>query len=214
MKKSFLAIIFFITTLWSNNLAQEVMNLEQLKKFIQGGEWISISTELRPFEDRLGNGKIQPFYVTRVFKYFPHEKFEGTIVSYADPFGKMPLVKFVFKGHVEFQGEHEIAKGAFKIDYILDTGFEVTPLHQMFADNLNQVPVPGLSKWEVGVMQDILKKSFPLFNIKEGEIVGDYDLIYVFNDMLFMGAKHVDGKGFDKPENRPTNLQVPLFRRK
>ena len=31
--------------------------------------------------------------------------------------------------------------------------------------------------------------------------------------MLFMGSKHVDGRGFDKPENRPTNLQVPLERK-
>ena len=40
----------------------------------------------------------------------------------------------------------------------------------------------------------------------------DYDLIYMYNDMLFNGSKHVDGRAFDKPENRPTNLQIPLVR--
>ncbi|HRF38097.1 MAG TPA: hypothetical protein PK198_04865, partial [Saprospiraceae bacterium] len=63
------------------------------------------------------------------------------------------------------------------------------------------------------VTQDIRGKEFPLFGVKAGETVGDYDLIYIFNDMLFMGSKHVDGRGFDKPENRPTNLQVPIYRK-
>ena len=124
----------------------------------------------------------------------------------------MPLVKFVFKGHTVWGKEHQIAKGAYEIDYILDNAFEVTPLHQMFADNLNQAPAKGLKKWEVNVMQDIKGKEFALFGINEGQIVGDYDLIYIYNDMLFMGSKHVDGRGFDKVENRPTNLQIPLVR--
>ena len=34
------------------------------------------------------------------------------------------------------------------------------------------------------------------------------------NDMLFNGSKNVDGHAFDKPENRPTNLQIPLVRQK
>jgi len=32
--------------------------------------------------------------------------------------------------------------------------------------------------------------------------------------MLFNGSKNVDGRPFNKPDNRPTNLQVPLVRRK
>lgn len=30
--------------------------------------------------------------------------------------------------------------------------------------------------------------------------------------MLFMGAKHVDGTPFDKPEQRPHPLQIPRIR--
>lgn len=188
-------------------------NLEAIQQFIQGGEWTSISIELRPFEDRLGTGKIQPFYVRRKFRYFPENRFEGTIISYADAFGKVPLVQFTFKGHTVWGGPHEIAPDAFEIDYLLDEAFEVTPLNSLFAEQLNMAPVKGLNHWEAGVMQDIKGKEFPLFGIKEGETVGDYDLIHIHNNMLFMGSKHVDGRGFDKPENRPTNLQVPLERR-
>lgn len=187
--------------------------IQEIKQFIQGGEWTSLSVELRPSEDRTGSGKVNPFYVTRNFKFFESDKFEGTIISSADPFGQMPLVQFTFKGHNVWGKEHPIASGAFEIDYILDEAFEVTPLHQMFVDNLNQAPVNGLDTWEVNKTQDIKGKAFPLFNIEEGQIVGDYDLIYIHNNMLFMGSKHVDGRGFDKVENRPTNLQIPLERK-
>lgn len=196
----------------NNQKSKQMTTIAEIKQFIQGGEWTSLSVELRPFEDRLGTGKIQPFYVKRIFKYLPNDKFEGTIISFADPFGQMPLVQFTFKGHNIWGKEHPIAKGAFEIDYILDEAFEVTPLHPMFAGQLNQAPVKGLNMWEVNVMQDIKGREFPLFGISEGETVGDFDLIYIHNNMLFMGSKHVDGRGFDKPENRPTNLQVPLER--
>ncbi|MDX2283956.1 MAG: hypothetical protein NW241_07320 [Bacteroidia bacterium] len=188
------------------------MTAEQVQHYLQGGEWISISPELRPFEDRLGTGKIEPFYVQRKFQYLAGSRFQGSIISSADPFGQMPLVQFTFKGHTVWGPAHPIAAGAYEIDYLLDEAFEVTPLHPMFADQLNSAPAEGLNAWETGVMQDIKGKAFPMFGVKEGEIVGDYDLIYIFHDLLFMGSKHVDGRGFDKPENRPTNLQIPLFR--
>jgi hypothetical protein len=61
------------------------------------------------------------------------------------------------------------------------------------------------------------RKPAPPLNVNEekalkGQTYVDYDLIYIYNDMLFNGSKHVDGRGFDKPENRPTNLQIPLVR--
>jgi len=192
---------------------QNPRTLDDIKSFVQKGEWVSIAPELRPFEDRTGTGTVAPFYVSRIFKYLSNDRFEGTIISYGDPFGKMPLVKFVFKGHTHWGKEHPIATGAFEIDYILDEAFEVTPLHEAFAANLNSVPVNGLNPWKAMVMQDIKGKAFPLFGIVEGQIVGDYDLIYILDGMLFMGSKHVDGRGFDKPENRPTNLQIPLVRK-
>ncbi|MFN8673802.1 MAG: hypothetical protein U0457_17200 [Candidatus Sericytochromatia bacterium] len=216
MKKIVLSISLLASLLITSNVysKEKSMNLNELKNFIKGGEWISITTELRPQEDRTGSGKIAPFYVSRNFQYFDNEKFKGTIISYADPTAKLPLVKFEFLGHLEWKGEHEVAKGAQKIDYVLDEGFKVTPLNKMFSDMLNKFTVEGLNKWEENKTQDILMKEFPLFNIKKGEIVKDHDLIYIFNDMLFMGSKHVDGRGFDKPENRPELLQIPLYRKK
>ncbi len=72
MKKivsGFLVILLNAGTVYSQSKKTSIPENEQMttiaeiKQYIQGGEWTSLSTELRPFEDRLGTGKIQPFYV-------------------------------------------------------------------------------------------------------------------------------------------------------
>jgi hypothetical protein len=188
------------------------MTADQIKQFIQGGEWVSIATEVRPSINKTPAGAILPFYCSRIFRYAPQDKFYCAVINYADASGKIPLVKIVIKGHNIWQGEHAIAKGAYSVDYVADEAYEVTPLHQGFADAVNKTPVQGLDKWEVNIMQNILKKPFRAFGLSEGQVYIDYDLIYIFNDLLFNGSKNVDGRAFDKPENRPTNLQIPLVR--
>lgn len=44
------------------------------------------------------------------------------------------------------------------------------------------------------------------FSLVEGQMYVDDELIAIYNDILFNGSKHVDGRAFDKSENRPTNL--------
>lgn len=193
---------------------QNVMTLDEIKQFIQGGEWVSITPEVRPSITKSAAGTIQPFYLTRNFKYTAHDGFECTVINYADANAKVPLVKIVIKGHLIWQGEHPLAAGAQKVDYVTDVAYEVTPLHQGFADAINKIPGGKLNTWEVNVMQDVKGKAFPAFGLTEGETYIDYDLIYIYNELFFNGSKNVDGRPFDKPENRPTNLQVPLIRKK
>ena len=190
---------------------QDPISLEDVKAFASGN-WESISVELRPTEDRTGAGNIQPTYLTRKFSYLEDDKFVGTITMYADNYGQMPLMEFEFKGDLVWGSEHPIAKGAWNIDYVLNEGFAVTPLHENAAQMLNGALPEGMTPFEEGVKKDILKQAFPLFHIVKGQIVSDYDLIYFKNGMLFMGAKHVDGTPFDKVENRPHQLQIPLIR--
>src|ERR1700744_3657481 len=111
----------------------------------------------------------------------------------------------VIKGYITWQGEHPIAPGAQKVDFIADEAFEVTPLIQGFCDAVNQIISNTINKWEVNVTQDLKGKAFAPFGLTEGQIYAEYDLIYILNDMMFWGAKHVDGRGFDKLENRPSN---------
>jgi len=176
------------------------------------GRWASIAPELRPSTIKSAEGSIKPFYLTRLFTYDPTDLFELEIVNFADPFGKVPLSKMLLKGHIVWQGEHPIAAGAQKVKFSADSQYILTPLHQGFTDILNKVASGGFDKWEVGQPQNVLKKEFALFGLAAGQVFAEYDLIYLKDDLLFWGARNVDGRGFDTEENRPTNLQIPLIR--
>jgi hypothetical protein len=190
------------------------MTLEEIQEIISIGEWVSIAPEIRPSSIKNADGSLKPFYLTRAFKYLTGDKFELTVINSADAYGKVPMVKIGIKGHMIWQGAHPIAADAQKVDFIADEAYEVTPLLQGFADAMNQLASTGYNKWEVYSTQSIFKKAFAPFGLAEGQVFAEYDLVYIFNDMLFWGARNIDGRGFDKEENRPTNLQIPLVRKK
>jgi hypothetical protein len=188
------------------------MTVDQVKD-ASLGNWKSITTEIRPSSAKNADGSLKPFYLTRNFILSPGDKFELIVTNYADAFGKMPLSKMSIKGHIQWHGEHPITPGAQKVDFAADEEYIVTPLLQGFANVLNQF-TKGFEEWKVGEPQSIFKKTFAPFGLAEGQIFQEYDLIYVFNDMMFWGARNVDGRGFDTEENRPTNLQIPMIREK
>ncbi|MGU3375099.1 hypothetical protein [Chryseobacterium sp. M5A1_1a] len=175
------------------------------------GNWESIAPEIRPSSSKNPDGTLKPFYLTRKFVFLPEDIFELTVINYADPYGKAPLAKMEIEGHTEWQGQHPIAPGAQKVNFIADKAYVVTPLNQIFADILNQY-TKGFNEWKIEEPQNILGKAFAPFGLSEGEIFKEYDLIYLFNDMMFWGARNIDGRGFDSEENRPTNLQISMVR--
>lgn len=187
------------------------MTLEETKKQSLG-KWESISTEIRPSSQKNPDGTLKPFYLTRKFTFSENDAFELIVTSYADPYGKVPLSKITLRGHVEWKGEHPIASGAQKVDFFADEAYEVTPLFQGFVDVLNQIAKEGFETWEVNKTQSIFKKAFLPFGLSAEQVFAEYDLIYINNGMMFWGARNIDGRGFDKEENRPTNLQIPMVR--
>ncbi|UFH52393.1 hypothetical protein [Spirosoma sp. KNUC1025] len=188
------------------------MTDDQIKEIILG-DWISIAPEVRPSISKNADGSLKPFYLTRSFTYQTADRFTLDVVNYADAFGKVPLVKIHIKGHIVWQGNHSLITGAQKVNFLADEAYEVIPLIQGFADAMNQIARSGFDKWKVNSAQSILGKAFAPFGLAEGQIFTEFDLIYVLNDMLFWGARNVDGRGFDTEENRPTNLQIPLIRK-
>jgi hypothetical protein len=188
------------------------MTVEQTRQSLLG-DWISIAPEIRPSAARNPDGTLKPFYLKREFKYLQGDRFELAIVNSADPYGKVPLARIVIKGHMSWRGDHPVAAGAQKVDFVADEAYEVTPLLQGFADVLNQVAAQGYDKWGVGQPQSVFGKTFVPFGLAAGRNFMEYDLVYVVNGMLFWGARNVDGRGFDTEQNRPTNLQIPLMRR-
>jgi hypothetical protein len=188
------------------------MNLEETKQALVG-DWVSMAPEIRPSATKNADGTLKPFYLKREFKALAGDRFELAIVNSADPYGSVPVARIVIKGHLLWRGPHPIAAGAQKVDFVADEGYEVTPLIQGFADLLNQVAGKGYNKWEVGTAQSVFGKSFVPFGLVEGRNFMEYDLVYLGHDMLFWGARNIDGRGFDSEANRPTNLQIPLVRK-
>jgi hypothetical protein len=178
------------------------------------GNWESIAPEIRPSSaGKNVDGTLKPFYLGRAFKYLPGDRFELEIVNSGDPYGAVPLVGMKIRGHVLWRGAHPIAPGAQKVDFVADEGYEVTPLAQGFADVLNKVASTGYAPWVVNAPQSIFGKTFVPFGLKEGTNFMEYDLVYLRGDLLFWGARNIDGRAFDSEQNRPTNLQIPLVRR-
>jgi hypothetical protein len=175
------------------------------------GDWESIAPEVRPSKNP--DGSLKPFYLKRAFKYQPSDRFELEVVNSADPFGAVPLARIRICGHMLWQGSHPIAPGAQRVDFVADESYEVTPLAQGFADVLNKVASVGYAPWAANSSQSIFGKSFLPFALKEGTNFMEYDLVYLRGDLLFWGARHIDGRGFDTEQNRPANLQIPLVRK-
>jgi len=96
---------------------------------------------------------------------------------------------------------------------VADEAYQVTPATQGFVDILNKVAKDGYDPWVLNGTQSIFGKTFVPFGLVAGKNFREFDLVYVSHDMLFWGARNVDGRGFDKEENRPTNLQIPLVRK-
>ena len=177
------------------------------------GNWESIAPEVRPSAAKNADGSLKPFYLKRAFKALPSDRFELDIVNSADPYGAVPLAHIKIGGHMLWRGPHPIAPGAQKVDFVADESYEVTPLAQGFADVLNKVASDGYGAWAVNTPQSIFGKTFVPFALKEGTNFMEYDLVYLRGDLLFWGARNIDGRGFDTEQNRPTNLQIPLIRR-
>jgi hypothetical protein len=177
------------------------------------GNWESIAPEVRPSAAKNADGSLKPFYLKRAFKYLPSDRFELEVVNSADPYGTVPLARIKIGGHMLWQGPHPIAPGAEKVDFVADESYEVTPLAQGFADVLNKVASAGYAPWAVNSPQSIFGKAFAPFGLKEGANFMEYDLVYLRGDLLFWGARNIDGRGFDTEQNRPTNLQIPLVRK-
>jgi hypothetical protein len=175
------------------------------------GNWESIAPEVRPSKNP--DGSLKPFYLKRAFKYLPSDRFELDVVNSADPYGAVPLARIRIGGHMLWRGPHPIAPGAQKVDFVADESYEVTPLAQGFADVLNKIASAGYAPWAVNTPQSIFGKSFAPFALKEGTNFMEYDLVYLRGDLLFWGARNIDGRGFDTEQNRPTNLQIPLIRK-
>jgi hypothetical protein len=209
--------IFVLTACSTTEMANRhnetsAMTLEQTKHALFGA-WVSLAPEVRPSARKNADGTLNPFYLSRDFESLGDDRFELTVKHWGDPYGKMELAHMYLRGHISWPGEHPIANGAQKADFVADEAFDVTPMVASYADVFNKIASAGFAPWQPGQTQSVLGKTFPSFGLVEGRNFMEYDLIYIRGNYLFWGARNIDGRGFDKEENRPTNLQIPLIRK-
>lgn len=217
MRSFVLAIVAFVAV--PGLAAAQDTSLEGLKSRLTG-HWKSIACEVRPQQNAEDPTKAPtPSYLTRDFTYDADGGFAANITVYADPACKVPAATYDFAGEVVWHGRNPAADGAWSQDYLLNRKLELTILAQPMVDQLNQLPegACGDGKFAIGQTRDILGKPCVLLKFVAGsKFVQDHDFLYVREDvpnMLFMGAKHVDGTGFYQPENRPqVGLQQPLIK--
>lgn len=184
------------------------------------GTWESISCEMRPQPNAADPSKApSPSYLTRRFTYDAEGGFDANITLFADPACSLPAASYDLAGEIIWHGENPAADGAWSQDYLLNRKLQLTILAPPMAEQLNQLPegACGEGEFEVGKVRDILGKPCALLRFVDGsDYVIDHDFLYVREDtpnMLFMGAKHVDGTGFYTPKNRPmVGLQQPLIK--
>src|SRR5713226_6379238 len=151
----------------SSNMEGTPVSVEQTKQALSG-EWVSLAPEIRPSAVKNPDGSLKPFYLTRNFKYLGNDRFELTINNSADPYGKAQVARIYLRGHMHWKGDHPIAAGAQKVDFVADEDYQVTPLAPPFADLLNKVAGAGYAKWEVNVPQTVFGKSFAPFGLAGG----------------------------------------------
>jgi hypothetical protein len=82
-----------------------------------------------------------------------------------------------------------------------------------FADILNRAAVQDYAKWEVGETQSVFGKTFPPFGLAAGKELHGIRPSVPHSWYVVLGARNIDGRGFDTERNRPTNLQIPLIRK-
>lgn len=211
-----LALLFPLTAMSS---AVADTSLDGLKSRL-AGQWVSIACEIRP-QQNATNPELAPTatYLKRDFTYQAGGGFSANITVYADAACELPAASYDFAGRIVWHGKNPAVEGAWSQDYVLDQRLELTVLAPPTADQLNQLPdgACGEGPFVPGERRDILGKPCVLLKFPEGsQFVVDHDFLYVpaeTPNMLFMGAKHVDGTGFYLPENRPqVGLQQPLVR--
>src|SRR5258708_37959565 len=109
-----------------SNKEGTVMSLDQTKDALRG-EWVSIAPEIRPSATKNPDGTLKPFYLTRNFKYLGNDRFELTINNSADPYGKAQVARIYLRGHMHWKGDHPIAAGAQKVDFVADQNYQGPP---------------------------------------------------------------------------------------
>ena len=172
--------------------------------------YASIACEVRPQSD--GQGGVSEWWLTREVT-FEDGRIEAVFTTYGGPGCGFAIQELNFAGRVDVLGTSDVAEGAYEANLTIDEFVTIKPLAQPFADFLNSAPegVCG-SDWKVGEAQDILASGCALLGVEPNTPTVEYEILAVEGDMVYFGARKVDGSFLTTPEDRPQALLVPAKR--
>lgn len=174
------------------------------------GDWASIACEVRPQVGQ--DGKVAPWWVTRKIN-FKDGRIEARFTTYGAAGCQFPLNELHFAGKVDVVGDSDVIDGAKEANLIIDEFVNITPLAQGFADFLNSAPAGTCgTEWKIGEAQGVLESGCAMLGVEPNKPTVEYEILAVQGDMLYFGARNVDGSFLTSPEDRPTALLVPAKR--
>ena len=168
-----------------------------------------MACELRP---QAGVDGVQPLYLKRSI-VFAGDRIDAHFVTYTDPDCAPPLIDLTFGSDVTVQGPSAVVEGAIDVDLVVNDYLTVTPQMGGFAGILNSADTAtcGADLWEVGKQQDIFPTGCSVMGIAPNTPMNEHEVLPIAAGKLYFGARPVDGSSLDKPETRPTALQMPLL---
>lgn len=172
------------------------------------GHWVSMNIEKRPG----ANGST--LYLRRDFTS-DDQRSSARLMFYSDPEGTQRSLTIHLEGPYTIGQPSAAVPGAHEGDFHFDTA-KLTAHNEFFLNLLNNASAGtcGNERWEQDVEQDVTvtRGCLPL-GLDLVNRGAEYDIVKLEGDKLYYGARPADGSGLDKPEKRPTALQVPLIRK-
>ena len=174
------------------------------------GHWKSFACELRPQQG--GNG-LTDWYLKREIK-FSNGKIDAVFTSFADRDCKAALSELHFVGKAIVNGPSEVADGAKSVDLIIDESVKLTAFMQPFADFLNSAGQGGCGEdlFIVGKAQEVQKTGCKPIGLPTNAVTKEYETLLVRDNLLYFGARPIDGSFLSETSKRPGALQVPIAR--
>lgn len=171
------------------------------------GNWASMACEVRP---QVGaDGAVAEWWLTRQIT-LEDNRIEATFTTYAGPGCDIALNDLSFAGRVEVVGDSTVAPGAVAANLTIDEFVRITPRAQGFADFLNGSGACGDAEWVVDQTNDLLETGCAVLGVEPNTPTVEYEVLARIGDMVYFGARPVDGTFITSEDKRPRALLVPL----
>ncbi|NRB00948.1 MAG: hypothetical protein HRU32_14230 [Rhodobacteraceae bacterium] len=172
------------------------------------GAWHSMACEVRP---QVGaDGAIAEWWLTREIT-FAENRIEARFTTYAGPGCDVPVNVLGFAGQVDIIGDSAVADEAIAANLIIDEYVSITPMAQGFADFLNGSGACGEGAWALGEAKDVHETGCAILGVEPNTPTVEYEVLARIGDMVYFGARPVDGTFITSEDKRPRSLLVPLI---